>query len=55
MANPIPFEIVEGEGGMRVASNGVVRLTLLDGDGRTFKRRGIKGSEASHASSAAAE
>lgn len=44
---PVPFEIVEHprpEGApMRVASNGAVRLTLLDDGGRLFRRRGISG------------
>lgn len=44
---PVPFEIVEHarpDGApLRVASNGAVRLTLLDSDGRLFRRRGISG------------
>ena len=39
---PEPFEIVAA-GDMRVASNGTVRLTLADPDGRLFRRRGVRG------------
>jgi len=39
---PVPFEIVEHED-IKVASNGSLRLTLLDSPGLLFKRRGIKG------------
>jgi hypothetical protein len=39
---PVPFEIVAVEG-LRVASNGVQRLTLAEHGGRLFRRRGIKG------------
>ena len=46
-APPVPFEIIEhpqdGAAPLRVASNGTVRLTLLDSDGRLFRRRGISG------------
>lgn len=40
--HPVPFEIVEHDG-IRVASNGTLRLTLLDPAGRLFRRRGLKG------------
>lgn len=39
---PVPFEIVEQDGA-RVASNGAVRLTLLDAAGKLFRRRGVSG------------
>lgn len=42
MAQPAPFEIVEREG-VRVASNGARSVTLLDGAGRMFRRRGVAG------------
>lgn len=42
LKHPVPFEIIEQDG-MRVASNGTLRLTLLDGAGRMFRRRGLKG------------
>lgn len=42
-AQPVPFEIVMDEHGMRCASNGGVRLVLAERDGRVFKRRGVKG------------
>jgi len=43
-----PFEIVDADGGAKVASNGRVSLTVLpdvqaDGGVRLFKRRAIKG------------
>lgn len=41
-AQPIPFEIVEQDG-VRVASNGTLRLTLLDADGQLYRRRAISG------------
>lgn len=42
MSQPVPFEIIEQDG-VRVASNGTVRLSLLDSSGRLFKRRGVSG------------
>lgn len=42
MAQPTPFEIVE-HGGVRVASNGVASLSLLDAGGLLFRRRGVRG------------
>lgn len=39
---PVPFELVEQDG-VRVASNGQVRLSLLDAGGRLFRRRGVSG------------
>lgn len=43
--DPIPFEITQGPDGIRVASNGHLRVTLLEQaqDGRLFRRRGVKG------------
>lgn len=43
MDQPTPFEIVTAPNGLRVASDGVVRLTLAEADGQMFKRRGVKG------------
>lgn len=40
---PTPFEIVTGPDGMRVASNGRLRLTVLDPRGKLFRRRAIRG------------
>jgi hypothetical protein len=40
---PVPFEIVTTPEGMRVASNGTLRMSLIEQDGRLFRRRGIKG------------
>ena len=42
MAAPVPFEITES-GTSRIATNGDTTLTLLDADGRVFRRRAIKG------------
>lgn len=39
---PIPFEIVEEEN-MRVASNGTLRLVVLGGEGKVFRRRAVTG------------
>lgn len=39
---PIPFEIVEQDG-VRVASNGRLRLSVLDADGVIYRRRAISG------------
>ena len=41
-AQPIPFEIVSQDG-VRVATNGGLRMSLLEDDGRLFKRRGVSG------------
>jgi len=43
MADPAPFEITEAPGGARVASNATATLTVLDADGRLFRRRAVKG------------
>lgn len=43
---PVPFEIVEQElGGVvaRQASNGTMRITVLDGDAQLFRRRAVSG------------
>lgn len=42
MSQPIAFELGE-KGGVRVASNGAVRLSLHEPDGKLFLRRGIAG------------
>jgi hypothetical protein len=42
MTQPTPFDITTLENGMRVASNGAVRVALHDTDGTVFRRRGIK-------------
>ncbi len=42
MQQPQPFEIVAEANGMH-GSDGARVMTLLDGDGRMFKRRAIKG------------
>lgn len=42
MTQPTPFDIVD-HGGVKVASNGVVRLSVPDAEGRVFLRRGIAG------------
>jgi hypothetical protein len=44
MNQPTPFEITtDAASGMRVASNGVLRVALHDTDGAIFKRRGVQG------------
>ena len=40
---PVPFRIVDAEGGVKVATNGAARITVLDSDGRLALRRAIKG------------
>ena len=42
MAQPVPFLIVD-HGGTKVASNGTLRLTVLDQGGEMFLRRGVSG------------
>lgn len=42
MKQPIPFEIGDRDG-VRVASNGSIRLSVFEPDGRIFLRRGITG------------
>lgn len=42
MPQPIPFEIIQQDG-VSVASNGAIRLSMLDAGGRLFKRRGVSG------------
>lgn len=41
-SNPVPFQIVEPAPGVRVASNGAVRVTLLD-EGDMRRRRALRG------------
>lgn len=43
MSKPPPFDIVTAPNGLRVASNGALRMTLAEADGRMFRRRGVKG------------
>ena len=40
--HPVAFEIADQDG-VRVASNGTVRLSVLDAGGKIFRRRGISG------------
>jgi len=42
MTDAVPFEITE-QGETRIASNGDTSLTLLDADGKLFRRRGVRG------------
>lgn len=42
LKHPVPFEIIEQDG-IRVASNGTLRLSVLDAGGVIFRRRGISG------------
>jgi len=42
MDQPTPFEIVSRDGA-RVATNGVRSMTLIEEDGRMFRRRAVKG------------
>ena len=42
MNNPVPFKIAR-HGEAQIATNGSASLTLLDADGRVFKRRAVKG------------
>ena len=42
MPDPTPFEITR-EGDAQIATNGVASVTLLDADGRVFRRRAVKG------------
>lgn len=39
--DPVPFEIVERDGAKH-ASNGALTVTVLDADGKLFRRRAIK-------------
>jgi hypothetical protein len=39
---PAPFEIVAGDDGVRIATNGDRQLVALDADIELFRRRGIK-------------
>jgi hypothetical protein len=38
----VPFEIAQRDG-VHVGSNGAINVTLLDDDGRMFRRRAVKG------------
>jgi hypothetical protein len=42
LKHPVPFEIIEGDG-MRVASNGQLRLTVMGEGGSIVRRRAITG------------
>lgn len=42
ITQPVPFELHEAEG-VRVASNGTLRLSVFEPDAQLFKRRGISG------------
>lgn len=42
MAQPIPFEIVEQDG-HRYASNGTIRVAVLDADAKLYRKRAISG------------
>lgn len=42
MTQPVPFKIVDHDGS-KVASNGTLRLTVLDKGGEMYLRRGISG------------
>ena len=42
-SQPIPFEIVTQDNGLRVASNGVQQMVCTESDAKVFKRRGISG------------
>ena len=42
MTQPVPFEITTDDSGMRVASNGSVRVALHDSEGVIFRRRGVQ-------------
>lgn len=41
--HPIPFEIVRGDDGLQVASNGRLRVVVPDAGGKLFRRRGMRG------------
>lgn len=43
LEQPVPFRIFEGADGVKVASNGTARITVLDDGGRLQLRRAIKG------------
>lgn len=40
---PAAFELTRTEAGAQIAGNGVATLSLLDVDGRVFRRRAVKG------------
>jgi hypothetical protein len=42
MTQPTPFDITTAENGMRVASNGAMRVALHDTEGVIFRRRGMQ-------------
>lgn len=42
VADPAPFELAR-QGDAQIATNGAANLTLLDADGRVFRRRAVKG------------
>lgn len=46
LKHPVPFEIIEQDKGMRVASNGALRMMVLGAEGKLFRRRAITGIQA---------
>lgn len=42
LKHPVPFEIIEQDG-MRVASNGTLRMMVLGAEGKLLRRRAITG------------
>lgn len=46
LKHPVPFEIIEQDNGMRVASNGTLRMMVLGAEGKLFRRRAITGIQA---------
>lgn len=46
LKHPVPFEIIEQDKGMRVASNGTLRMMVLGAEGKLFRRRAITGIQA---------
>lgn len=43
LEQPVPFRIFEGGDGLKVATNGSARLTVMDADGQLKLRRAVKG------------
>jgi hypothetical protein len=46
LKHPVPFEIIEQDKGMRVASNGALRMMVMGAEGKLFRRRAITGIQA---------